>query len=809
MMHCIAFVPFRHLLLGAAAAMALDAAWPASGARAQGAPAQSAQPLAFNIPAQSLPRALAAFSRATGVRVLYAEEQPLSVSSQAVSGTLTAEQALARMLAGTGFTYRFANPETVTLVQAPTEGAIMLPPVEVTAAPAPSRDSFTPPREASALRGIALVIDTPRSLQVVPQAVIEGQAARDINRILENVSGVTPRNYITTLGEFGRPIIRGYVASDILRDGVRIGSVGLINPDAVESVEVLKGPAGLLYGSIAPGGIVNYNMRLARRGTFGEVSGQVGSYGLHGGLFDVNWTNEDETASLRLVTSASRARTFMDFVRDDRDLILPSITLRPTPDTEITGSFEYSQQRTNVATGVTSLRGEIDRVASRSLYLGEPGDFRDLTDLTASLRVRHRFSDALRAEAYFLWHRYELETLYHFPNFTGTAINTADNTISRFGQDYHGFYYRTLTGGARVIHEAPLFGLRHTLTAGVDWYEIRNYGQFRFAGAGLTPRINRTFPAYGNAVNLANVVPTFRDQETEILGVFVQSDLWVTDYLKVTAGLRFEAVSDRNHVARTDRSDRVAAPSFGALLRLDRLFGWPDETAIFANYSESYMQAFSQRLGGGFLEPTRGRQHEVGVRWLPLDGRLNLSATVFRIDQTDIVEPDPRVPGFSISGGDVRSQGIEFDVAGRLSDRWQIIANYTYFTERALRTTRVGNIALESFDANPARHRGSLWSTYQVWRNDDAAVTLGLGVVGQTRRTQPGFGADDVAVQLPGWVRADALVQADFRVHGTPLTAQLNVTNLFDKEYFVASAGTARILYGEPRTVVARLTARF
>ncbi|PPA05122.1 TonB-dependent siderophore receptor, partial [Pseudomonas sp. MWU12-2312b] len=262
---------------------------PLSAARAADIGARQYAPFSFSMDAKPLPQALSDFSRVTGISVVYTDEAPYGFNAPAINGQMTAEQALQRLLSGSGFTFRRADDHTIALEPQPTEGALNLGATTITSVMDQST-SYQPPPTSSVMRTSAPIQEIPQTVNVVAAQVIRDQAPRNLDDALANVSGITQGN---TLGSTQDSVMtRGFGDNrngSIMRDGMPLVQGRGMNA-TVDRVEVLKGPASLLYGIQDPGGVVNmvskkpeleqYNALTLRGSTYGD--GKNGS----GGNFD-------------------------------------------------------------------------------------------------------------------------------------------------------------------------------------------------------------------------------------------------------------------------------------------------------------------------------------------------------------------------------------------------------------------------------------------------------------------------------------------------------------------------------------------
>ena len=249
---------------------------------------------------------------------------------------------------------------------------------------APSPDGYGAPRAAAATRLNIPVIETPFSVQVVPLRVMEDQNALGLEEVYANVSGVVEAGNTLNAQTEIRPIIRGFEAAVPLRNGLRATTVGAVDLINIESVEVLKGPASILYGALEPGGVVNLTTKkplMAPRYEFGQ---QFGSYGHSRTTLDVTGTlNTRRTIAYRVNAAYQDSDSFRNAIDLDRLAFMPSVTFRPDERNELFVDFSYSRERVPYDSGVPFGRNLQDHFTSI-------GYFRQLQD-NVTVRTQFQF----------------------------------------------------------------------------------------------------------------------------------------------------------------------------------------------------------------------------------------------------------------------------------------------------------------------------------------------------------------------------------------------------------------------------------
>ncbi len=332
----------------------------------------------YAIPPQPLYSALDTLAEQAGLQLVYSAELVQALDSPGVTGDYTLEDALNRLLAGTGLGYRYTGPGTVTLQRpdplealvakarkpmqyagaaapapkkpkAPAkkdeQGPTVLPEMTVTASP--EQDiGYSVFNATTATKTDTPIMETPVSIQVVPRAVLDDQKTTRLKDALENVSGVRA---LPSLGDGNRFIIRGFRSTRVYRNGLLSNFATLFSSEHdagnLQSIEVLKGPAAILYGRIEPGGLVNITTKKPFDTPYYSLEQQFGSYDFYRTQWDATGAlTEDKSLLYRFTGAYQNTDSFRDFGFTDRVLINPSITWRPTDSTDLRLDVERLDQ---------------------------------------------------------------------------------------------------------------------------------------------------------------------------------------------------------------------------------------------------------------------------------------------------------------------------------------------------------------------------------------------------------------------------------------------------------------------------------
>lgn len=635
--------------------------------------------------------------------------------------------------------------------------------------------------------------ETPQAITVIPAEQLERQGAISVEEALR----FTPSIQAELAGRqgFDEFLIRGFSQSRYqFRDGLRLdpGYLQQQEPWGLASIDVLKGPASVLYGQIAPGGLVNLTSKVASAETVREAGVQVGSFGLVRGFADLGGALDSAgTWSARLPVVVSSRDDVQDSVGSERRFAAPSLSWSPSRDTQLSLIALYQRDEYDRTIGLP-LAGTIRPNASgrvpRSRFLGEPGLPRiESEQWQLGYLFRHRFSPALEFRSKLKYSDFELEgpiVQAPRPGSTDTAINrrgfvyTADRTLLALDNQLEGVF-RT---GA----------VEHRIVAGVDYqrYDDDNAGDL----FGLAP-LDLFNPVYSAAP--VPLGPFFAsDNRLTQFGAYAQYRAKIAERFVAVAGVRYSDSENltRDPSAGTSRRQDDEKVTFNAAL----MYLAPGGFNPYVSYAESFepQVGFDPLASGETPPPSLGRQYEAGLRWRSQDGRVEATASAFRIDQTNIVNGDPANPGFSVLVGAQRHDGFELELTGRPFENLRVQAGYAFLDAEITRSNN-GDQGLRPL--NVPRHAAAAFATLDGAAFGLPAADLSAGVrhVGERRATDEGDTLPDFTV-----------VDLGARYRFDRVTLQLNVKNLFDTRYFTA-ANFGSINYGEPRVVQASLRASF
>ena len=664
-------------------------------------------------------------------------------------------------------------------------------------------EGYAPSDATTATRTDTPLRDIPQSIQVVPQQVIEDQGITRIGEALRNVSGVTRQRDRTNASD--RFTIRGFDQSRILRNGLRTGSSlgGTLATarNTVERIEVLKGPASVLYGQVEPGGVVNFVTEQPSREPFYDVAFTAGSFSYFEPSLDFSGPlTADESLTYRLNASYQSSDSFRDFVESDQAVIAPTLRYEFSDATSLTFDYLYLESSQTYDEGLP-----IDPISfdlPRERTLSEPDDSYENTTNSFYLTLDHRFSESIRLRSGFGAELSDIDETGFRVNGFGFDPETGDNSRQYVERDFNA---NNVSWQTDLISEFNTGSIEHQLLAGFELARSdSSESRADLFDPGDNPFLINVFDSeYGTPIPAAedrNIVGEF-DNADNILGLYLQNQVALLPNLKFLIGGRYDFARTENgfdfSFNDTDFSASNEFDSEAFSPRVGIVYQPIEPVSLYASYSRSFIPNSVTTVDGDLIEPERGTQYEVGARAEFGDVTVNLAA--YDNTKTNITRTDPDNPDFSIPIGEVTSRGIELDVAGEILDGWNVIGSL-FFNDASISEGDDNNPEDDTL-INAPDSGASLWTTYEIQSGDLQGLGFGMGV----------FYVGDREAEIPNDVVLSSYVRGDASIfyRRDNWQAQLNFQNLFNTAYFDSTQNTGLIFPGEPFTVVGGVSVRF
>ncbi|PME31236.1 ligand-gated channel protein [Vibrio sp. 10N.286.55.E10] len=603
-------------------------------------------------------------------------------------------------------------------------------------------------------------LDVPQAVSVVTKTEMQDRGAVRLVDALDGVAGVN-----NTLGEGSRDqfVIRGFDAlNDMYRDGMRDDGTlqsyrSLAN---IERVEVVKGPAGALYGRGSAGGIINLVTKRANGDNFTHVNGSVGSNNLFVGQVDSSMAFSDKVSG-RINVESRQADSYVDHVDSNDFFIAPTIRVMPSDGHIIDLDVEYSHQELVPYRGVPSKNGKPVDV-SESTFYGGTNDYQE----SDSIRVGVNYEWLLNSE--WAWTNraaYNHIELEQKGTRQGTVTgNEVSQTVNNFGYDPR----TTTTLQSELVWETD----SNQMMIGADFNQIN---------IDLTLASDKTLPSKDIYNPVAGPTPDpgfkpFRDNTTTTTGVYIQ-DVYTFGDLSVIGNVRYDSMELEQQKAGSEKEnlddDKVSYRG-GLVYRLN------NDMSVYASLARSWQLPYS----GIYINPKLAEffhtdLKEVGAKAYLLDNALMLNAAIFQIDQE---QPETNIDGDVVNKIEARHQGIELEARGQFTEQWDISVGYSYLDAENKETGKKPN--------DVSDHLFSLWSTYQL--DDNWRLGGGVKYVGDR------YAGNDEAVALGDYTTVDLMAAYTTGRH----KVQANAYNVLNEKYILGAtngtSGTNQIGYGAP-----------
>lgn len=635
------------------------------------------------------------------------------------------------------------------------------------------------------------MLDIPQVVNTVSDKVLADQHATTLDEALYNVSNVVQTN---TLGGTQDAFVRrGFGANrdgSIMTNGLRTVLPRSFNA-ATERVEVLKGPASTLYGILDPGGLINVVTKRPEKTFGGSLSATSSSFGGGTGQVDVTGPIDGTRLAYRLTGEYQNEDYWRNFGNERSTFIAPSLTWFGD-DATVTVLYSHRDYKTPFDRGtIFDLNTKKAVNVDRKTRFDEPFNVTDGQSDLAQLNAEYRLNSQWTAK---LDYSYSQDK-YSDNQARVMAYDSKTGNLTRRVDATQGSTQRMHTTRADLQGNVDIAGFYNEILTGVSYenYDLLRTDMIRCKNV---KDFNIYNPSYGSLGKCTTVSASDSDQtiKQESYSAYAQDALYLTDKWIAVAGMRYQyytqyAGKGRPFNVNTDSRDDQWTPKLGLVYKLT------PAVSLFANYSQTFMPQSSIASYIGDLPPETSNAYEIGAKFDLFDG-ITANIALFDIHKRNVLYTESiGDETVAKTAGRVRSQGVEVDLAGSLTENTNIIASYGYTDAKVLEDPDYAGKPLP----NVPRHTGSLFLTYDI-HNAFAGntLTLGGGGHGVSRRSATN-GAD---YYLPGYFVADAFAAYKMKLQ-YPVTLQVNVKNLFDKTYYTSSIATNNLgnQIGDPREV--------
>lgn len=655
------------------------------------------------------------------------------------------------------------------------------------------------------------IVETARSISIETSDAFNLKGALSLSQSVTYMPGVVGEPYgFATRGDF--VTARGLTLPRY-RDSIQelFGNYNTTRAElfTIEQVEVLRGPASVLYGQGSPGGIVNYVSKTARFENSGEIQAQVGTFSRKQLGVDVNRIiGDDESLAARMVGVYRDADTQVDNVTDDTLVLIPSVTYAPSDDTSITLFAMHQDTESDSAAQFIPVVGTLLPLADGSfldqdVYIGEPGFNKFETESNQlSALVEHAINDNLVLNATALWRDGEADYHQAWAAFTGAgnsrylndiagaAVATATTVPRSFYQADNEF--EQMAFDVRLTAEFDTGDFSHELLFGAQYQDVEtdNNTSYFYGGGALTGDFRYVLdlanPVYPGAPAQAVFDAIYNDsptQKVDDIGVYLSDQISYENW-KLTAGLRYDKVDNDN--GTRSQSDNAVSMSVGALYAFDNGF------APYVSYAESFETVVGLDANNNQLEPEEAEQLEIGVKYQPRNIDAFLTVSYFDITISNLPNPNALPATAAQQQGESELSGFELEGVVNLDDV----------------SVQVALATLDAEDPNGFEISAApdfTVSSWVTWEPEDIlpGFRMGAGVrhVGKTTDEN-----GTLSYETPSYTLGDIMLGYSVNER---LDLALNVRNVTDKQYLTACLTRGDCFPGLRRSVNATLTYSF
>jgi outer membrane receptor for ferric coprogen and ferric-rhodotorulic acid len=767
-----------------------------------------AEEVSINIPAQSLPQALQAFGHQTNQQVIYNADDMAGLKSHAVSGKLSPQAAIVELLKGTDVHYSFEG-STLMLVRGSNTAGLELGATNISAKQADATTEGSNSYTSNAVtigKGTHTLKEIPQSVTVMTRKQMDDQDLVDLKDAVNQTTG------LVGLQGVGKGMIlssRGFQIDDWQYDGVPIprntyalGNWATQDLIFFDRLEILRGASGLLQGTGSPGGAINLVRKRGQTAPTVSVTGKAGSWDHYGLQVDAGGPlNQAGNIRGRIVADHELSRTLSLYGALDIDL-----------DEDTTLGLAVSKSdgasRTNIRGLPRYADGSMPNV-SRSTYTGAPWNHSDIDVTTLYADLEHRFNDdwAFKVGAVRMTEENSAKNQRTQSSGAGLRPDGSGVQYANFVTDFDS----TKVGlDMNLNGKFDALSMQQEVMLGANYSQLETDDSYARTFTNSSDNIfnlnnNRPDISYDSLINTTGGQGTLSKYDIRQKGLYGTWRVKPIDDLTLVLGSRvswydYSYKSKTQTAARgivdnapsTSNETGEVTPYAGIIYDLSR------EWAVYASYTDVFQPQTVRDTGGSMLKPVIGSNYEIGLKGELMDGRINTSLALFRYDQENRAVNDI-AGGMECNGwycstpsGKVRSQGLDAEISGAVTDNLQLFAGYTYNTTKYLDDpTNEGR----TFSTWTPKHMLRVWGNYQ-FTGDLDRLSTGLGFT--TQNHSLGY---EGTYEVAGYTVWNARVAYQL----TPeIGLAVNANNLFDKSYISAAYNqlSGNNNYGDPRNLM-------
>ncbi|WP_336768519.1 ferrichrome porin FhuA [Pantoea endophytica] len=672
-------------------------------------------------------------------------------------------------------------------------------------------------RSATGTKTDTPIEKNPQSISVVTQEEMAMKNVTSVKGAFNYTPGVLTGNRGSS-NVIDALSIRGFSETNTNQylDGLKLQgdnySEFAIDPYFLERAELLRGPVSVLYGKSNPGGVVSLVSKRPTQETLREVQFQMGTNNQFSTGFDFGGSLDDDGVySYRLTGLARSADAQQDMNKEKRYTIAPSFSWRPDENTRFdlltyfqnepeTGYYGWLPRQGTVV-GITRPDGSSYKLPT-NFDEGEDSNKISRNTRMVGYNFEHSLNDTwtVRQNLRYADLRTDYRSIY------GNGFNAATQQITR-GSAVSDEKLNQFAVDNQAQAKFTTSQIDHTLLLGVDFQRTRNDIDAQF---GTASPLNAVNPQYGDGDDSVTPFPN----PYQHLNKQRQTGLYAQDQMEwnrwvLTLGGRYDYAMNSVYDRVASSVDRQNDQAFTWRGGLNYVFD--NGIAPYFSYSEAFIPNSGSTYDGQAFDPSRAKQYEAGVKYVPKDRPVVLTAAVYQLTKTKNLTADPDTlnhPNASIQSGEIRSRGVELEAKAALNANINMTASYTYTDAEYTEDTNLKG----KTPVQVPKHMASLWSDYTFHETALSGVTVGAGVryVGESKGLYAS--GDDVNqnFDVAGYTTVDAALKYDLARFGMPgSTIGVNVNNLFDREYVASCYRDYACYWGAERQIVGTATFRF
>ncbi|QNX87742.1 TonB-dependent siderophore receptor [Acinetobacter seifertii] len=654
-----------------------------------------------------------------------------------------------------------------------------------------STSPYVATKATSALKSDAPLFKTAQSVSVVTREQLDQKQARTLADALEGVAGVEA-------GELGRRgwddfVIRGQTSSDsVYVDGLRVGQNTYVATElsGMDQVQVLKGPASINFGLVAPGGMVNLVTKRPEAENFARASMTYGSYSLKEGTFDLNYSpNNSEKGAFRLNGRIADQDDPTDYVYFKNYYISPSYNfdLGDNTDLSIIASYQHREYiRQQGLPVIGTLKDNPNGAIDRSLYIGDPNFGKYEADVyRTGYTFKHAFDNGWSFNQNFAVQKTEMDGTAVFAQTKKFWADSSYTTINRANNSRHQVIDNlSFAIDNRLNKQFDLYGMQHDINIGVDAFQEKSdYTNDKYDIGNL----NIYDPVYGQKVTLKQNV---RDiNRLKYLGFYLRDRIQLNDQWLLSLSGRQDWAQTQSTSLVTSSASKQSDNAFTGSASV--MYTLNDIVAPYVSYATSFTPNSGTDVNNNPFKPEEGKQVEVGMKLQSPDQRIQGAIAWYDLKRQNVLVTDTANSGYKAQRGEQLTRGIETELSAEILEGLKLTAAYTYTIDAEISKDANSSNVGKALDNIP-EHAYSLSARYKFDPTSKLGWYVGGGFRGETYKT-----VDGLDVHIPGYTVFDTEAGYDAGHWG----AQLAIRNLFDKDYYAGALNENLVTLGNPRQI--------